>query len=81
MLICGILGCICFGCGDWLMIYGDVTHNGSLYWLTNGTAQIPERRNSLATLLSFLGIVLYGTALFAISDFIKKVKIRKHTEF
>lgn len=24
------------------MIYGDVTHMGSLYWLTSGTAQIPE---------------------------------------
>lgn len=42
MLLCGILGCICFGCGDRLMIYGDVTHMGSLYWLTSGTAQIPE---------------------------------------
>ena len=42
MLICGILGCICFGYGDWLMIYGDVTHMGSLYWLTSGTTQIPE---------------------------------------
>ena len=54
------------------MIYGDVTHMGSLYWLTSGTAQIPEWRNSLAMLLSFPGIVLYGTDLFAISDFIKK---------
>ena len=42
MLLCGILGCICFGCGDRLMIYGDVTHMGSLYWLTSGTAQIPD---------------------------------------
>ena len=25
-----------------MMIYGDVTHMGSLYWLTSGTAQIPE---------------------------------------
>lgn len=77
MLICGILGCICFGCGDWLMIYGDVTHNGSLYWLTNGTAQIPERRNSLAMLLSFPGIIFYGIALFSISDFIRENRQKK----
>ena len=42
MLLCGILGCICFGFGDRLMIYGDVTHMGSLYWLTSRTAQIPD---------------------------------------
>ena len=53
MLLCGILGCICFGCGDRLMIYGDVTHMGSLYWLTS------------------------GTALFAISNFIKESKNKK----
>lgn len=77
MLICGILGCICFGCGDWLMIYGDVTHTGSLYWLTNGTAQIPEWRNSLAMLLSFPGIIFYGIALFSISDFIRENRQKK----
>ncbi len=77
MLLCGILGCICFGCGDRLMIYGDVTHNGSLYWLTNGTAQIPERRNSLSMLLSFAGIIFYGIALFSISDFIRENRQKK----
>lgn len=77
MLICGILGCICFGCGDWLMIYGDVTHNGSLYWLTNGTAQISKWRNSLAMLLSFPGIIFYGIALFSISDFIRENRQKK----
>lgn len=59
------------------MIYGEVTHMGSLYWLTSGTTQIPEWRNSLAMLLPFPGIVLYGTALFAISDFIKESKNKK----
>jgi hypothetical protein len=77
MLICGILGCICFGCGDWLMIYGDVTHNGSLYWLTNVTAQISKWRNSLAMLLSFPGIIFYGIALFSISDFIRENRQKK----
>ncbi len=22
-VICGMLGCLCFGAGDWLMMYGD----------------------------------------------------------
>lgn len=35
-LICGMLGCLCFGGGDWLMVYGDTTHDGNLYWLTQG---------------------------------------------
>lgn len=47
MLICGILGCICFGCGDWLMIYGDVTHNGSLYWLTTEQLKYPNGETRL----------------------------------
>ena len=56
---------------------GDVTHMGSLYWLTSGTAEIPERRNSLAMLLSFPGIIFYGIALFSISDFIRENRQKK----
>lgn len=29
-LLCGLLGCLCFGGGDWLMIYGDTAHSGTL---------------------------------------------------
>ena len=29
LLLSGILGCLCFGCGDWLMIYADHTANGA----------------------------------------------------
>jgi hypothetical protein len=32
-LICGMLGCLCYGGGDWLMMYGDTAHDGSVYWL------------------------------------------------
>ncbi|MEY8324888.1 hypothetical protein AALB47_13430 [Lachnospiraceae bacterium 54-11] len=35
-LICGMLGCLCYGGGDWLMMYGDTAHDGSVYWLTRG---------------------------------------------
>ena len=26
-LICGMLGCLCFGGGDWLMMYGDASYD------------------------------------------------------
>lgn len=39
-MICGILGCFCYGGGDWLMMYGDPSHTGKLIWLTNGVAQL-----------------------------------------
>lgn len=43
----------------------------------NGTAEIPERRNSLAMLLSFPGIIFYGIVLFSISDFIRENRQKK----
>jgi hypothetical protein len=68
--VCGMLGCLCYGSGDWLMIYGDPAHSGSLYWLTDGAAQIAPWRNSLAMFLAFPGIIFYGAGLFAAGRFI-----------
>lgn len=62
--ILGMLGCICFGSGDWLMVYGETAYSGSLYWLTDGVAVIAPWRNSLAMLLAFPGIIFYGIGLF-----------------
>ncbi|MBE5794874.1 MAG: hypothetical protein E7323_09385 [Clostridiales bacterium] len=76
-LLCGMLGCLCFGGGDWLMIYGDTTHSGSLYWLTEGVKQIAPWRNLLAMALSFPGIILYGVALFSIESWITEPKNRR----
>lgn len=67
-LFCGLLGCLCIGSGDWLMIYGDVTYHGKLMWLTEGTAQAASWRNTLAMALAFPGIILYGKALFALTE-------------
>lgn len=75
-IICGMLGCICYGCGDWLMLYGDPAYSGNLMWLTKGTANIPEWRYTLAMVLAFPGIILYGIALFAIQSFILREKER-----
>ena len=67
-LICGILGCLCYGGGDWLMMYGDPSYTGKLIWLTAGTAQIPQWRYVLAMVLAFPGIIFYGIALFAVPE-------------
>lgn len=76
-LICGILGCLCYGGGDWLMMYGDPTNMGKLYWLTVGTAKIPQWRYILAMTLAFPGILFYGIGLFAIQDYIKDEKRKR----
>lgn len=76
-LLCGLLGCLCFGGGDWLMIYGDTAYTGTLSWLTEGVGQIPAWRNSLAMGLSFPGIVLYSAALFAIGQLLQGAKRRR----
>lgn len=77
-LVCGMLGCLCFGGGDWLMIYGDADYDAAfLSWLTSGAAQIPIWRFVLAMALAFPGIILYGTALFAVQNYIKDEKERR----
>ncbi|MBD5119317.1 MAG: hypothetical protein HDT37_09485, partial [Clostridiales bacterium] len=73
-LLCGLLGCLCFGGGDWLMLYGDTAYSGSLPWLTVGAAQISPWRNDLAMVLAFPGIILYGIALFSIAAFLSDEK-------
>lgn len=76
-LICGMLGCILLGSGDWLMMYGNTTYHGDVYWLTEGVAQIPAWRNSLSMLVAFPAILLYGIALFTTTKFVKQEKQRK----
>ncbi|MCD8161643.1 MAG: hypothetical protein LUE61_10885 [Clostridiales bacterium] len=71
-LLCGLLGCVCFGAGDWLMLYGDTAYSGAVSWLTEGAAEIAPWRNSLAMALAFPGIILYGVALFAIGQLIQE---------
>ena len=76
-LLCGLLGCLCYGGGDWLMLYGSPVYHGSLSWLTEGAAAIPQWRYSLAMALAFPGIILYGIALFAAEGYIRTEKKRK----
>ena len=37
-LACGMLGCLCYGGGDWLMLYGNPAHHGTLLWLTESVS-------------------------------------------
>ena len=77
LLLCGMLGCLCYGGGDWLMLYGDPSYAGSLSWLTAGVAGIPQWRFNLAMALAFPGIILYGVALFAVENYIRTERDRK----
>ena len=77
-LVCGMLGCLCFGGGDWLMIYGDASGAENVFaMLTEGVAQIEMWRQDLAMALAFPGIILYGIALFAVQNFITDEKHRR----
>ena len=76
-ILCGMLGCLCYGGGDWLMMYGDPTYNGALKWLTTGTAALAGWRYNLAMILAFPGIILYGIALFAMGGCIRNHKEQK----
>jgi hypothetical protein len=76
-MLCGILGCLCYGSGDWLMMYGNPEHTGDIFWLTEGVAQIPSWRNNLSMLVAFPGIVFYGIALFYLGTMIKDEKEKK----
>ena len=76
-LVCGMLGCLCYGGGDWLMIFGNPEHSGALSWLTAGVATIPQWHYNLAMALAFPGVILYGIALFAIGRYIKGERERK----
>ena len=76
-LLCGMLGCLCYGGGDWLMMYGDPAHTGQLMWLTEGTAHIPMWRYDLAMALAFPGIILYGIALFSVETYIRGDRERR----
>ena len=78
-LICGILGCLCYLFGDWIMIYGDPNTSSKLNLkiLTKGTASIPQWRYSLSMFMAFPGIILYGIALFSIENFIYDEKEQK----
>ena len=80
-LFLGLLGCLCFGGGDWLMIYGDTAYNGNDNWLTEGVAAIAPWRLTLAMGLAFPGILFYGAALFAIEKFILEEKDRKRYHY
>ena len=76
-LLCGLLGCLCYGGGDWLMLYGDPAHAGALSWLTKGAAEMPLWRYDLAMALAFPGIVLYGIALFSVEGYIRGDRERR----
>ena len=73
----GILGSLCYGFGDWIIIYGDPTHSSDLKFFTNGTANIPQWRYSLSMFIVFPGIIFYGIGLFSLGELINEDKYKK----
>lgn len=76
-LVCGILGSLCFALSDWLMMYGDPSHGGNLFWLTQGIVEIAPWKNALAMVLAFPGTVLDGIALFSLGRNIREANARR----
>jgi len=74
----GMLGSLCFGISDWIMIYGDPTQlSEKNIILTKGTAQIATWRYVLAMILSYPGIIFYIFGLYAFEWYIPNKKHRK----
>ena len=70
LMICGLVGCVCMGASDWLMIFGDATYEGELAWLTVGVSQMEPWRTSVALFFAFPAVVFYAIGLFGIKNFI-----------
>ncbi len=77
LLLTGLLGCLCFGTGDWLMLFADATAKGKISWLTVGAAQIAPWRFTIAMILAFPGILAYALALFGWEAYIPQEKDRR----
>lgn len=75
--ICGLIGCLCFGGGDWLMLYGNPDSSSALSWLTEGVTHMPSWRLTLAMAVSFPGIFFYGIALFSMEQDITDERKKK----
>lgn len=65
-LILGMLGALCFASGDWLMAFGDPTHTGDYFWLTEGAKHISAGRNALSLAVAFPGVILCAMALLTL---------------
>ena len=77
LLLAGILGCLCMGASDWLMIYGDTAFEGSLAWLTVGVAAIAPWRFSVAMMLAFPAVVFYSLGLYCLRHFFREETQKK----
>lgn len=76
-LICGMFGCILMASGDWLMMYGDISRSGDIYWLTEGVKAIGAGRNMTSMLVAFPAVMLYSIALFRLEKLIIAENHRK----
>jgi len=78
LFLIGMLGSLCYGISDWIMMYGDPTGlSKKAPILTKGTAQISTWRYILAMILSYPGTVFYIIGLYGYERYILNKKHRK----
>ena len=71
MLLLGAIGCICFGVGDYFLVYGNTEATADLYFMTVCTSTMPELANNNALLLMIPGFLFVLAALLTLSTTIK----------
>lgn len=82
--IYGIIGCLCFGIGDWLLGYVDPTPiEGDLFYFIRAGhgADYQRLRAVLAMALAMAGMFLYFPALLHISDVAEDPKTASHLRY
>lgn len=82
--IYGIIGCICFGIGDWLLGYVDPTSTGAdiFYFIRAGHgAEYAAGKAAVTMALAMVGMLFYLPALLHISDVAGDQKTASHLNY
>lgn len=82
--IYGIIGCICFGIGDWLLGYVDPTPiEGDLFYFIRAGhgADYPVIKVIITMVLAMAGMLFYFPALIHISDVAADKKTASHLRY
>lgn len=80
----GIIGCICFGIGDWLLGYVDPAQVGTelFYFIRAGHgADYPAAKAVVTMALAMVGMLFYLPALLHISDVAADQKTASHLRY
>lgn len=82
--VCGLIGCLCFGIGDWLLGYVDPTQVGAdvFYFIRAGHgAEYPLARAAGAMILAMIDVLFYLPAFTHIGDVATDRKTSAHLRY